>query len=79
MLEEHVGVQPLHFLDDIDTGMHDELVHVASCLAVAKARDAIAACFGRAKGKLEERFVRRRDDDEVVGHIEFILDEKKGF
>jgi hypothetical protein len=52
--------------DDVERGMHDELVHIPRGLAVAEAGDAIATGFGGAKGEFEERGVGRRDDAEVV-------------
>ena len=69
MFEVHVGVQPLDLFDDIDAGVHNELVHVARRFAVAEAGHAIAAAFGGPEGELEERPVCRGDNDEVVGHV----------
>ena len=57
---------PLHFLDEVEAAMDDELVHM-SCF-LAEVREAIAALLGRAELMLEERVVLCADYGEVIGH-----------
>jgi len=61
---------PLHLLNQIQRGVHEELVHVQRFRA--ELRDAIAALLRGAEGELEERVVEGADDGEVVGHSPFI-------
>jgi hypothetical protein len=63
----HVAASPLHLLDNVQTRVHDELVHVARL--VAEPRLAVAALLGRPKLMLEERVVLGADYDKVVGHV----------
>lgn len=51
MLEVHLASSPLHFFDNIQTAMHDELVHMARI--VPEARDAVAATSRCAKFMFE--------------------------
>lgn len=56
----------MNLLDDIQTAVYDELVHVPGLLA--EARLAIAALLRRPELVLEERVVLRADYGEVVRH-----------
>jgi hypothetical protein len=54
----------LNFLDNIETAVNDELVHVSGFMA--KAGNAVSTGLGSAKLVLEERVVSRSDDGKVV-------------
>lgn len=60
----HLVVGPLHLIHEIQTGVHDEWVHV-SCF-LAKACDAITALLGGAEFELEEGLVVGVYDAEIV-------------
>lgn len=59
-------VAPLDLLDNIETAVDNELVHVSSLFA--EASDTIATSFGSAKLMFKQRIVPRANDGEVVGH-----------
>jgi len=59
-------LEPLHLINNIQTAMHDERIHLA-CFG-GEASDAIAALFRSAEFELKERFVIGVNDAEVVGH-----------
>lgn len=63
----HCARGPLYFLDNVETAVDDELIHVARLFA--EARHAIAALLGGAKFVFEEGGVFCADDGEVVGHL----------
>lgn len=63
-------IRPLHLLDNIQTRMDDELVHVLRRLGESKPRNAIAAGFRGAEGDAEQGHVGGGEDGEVVGHVE---------
>lgn len=60
-------LQPLYFLDHVQTAVHDKLIHVP-CF-VAEARHAISAGLVSTELVLEERIVFRADYCKVVRHI----------
>lgn len=57
-------VSPLHFFDNVETAVNDELVHVSGF--VTKASNAISTSLGSAKFMFEERVVSCADDSEIV-------------
>jgi len=60
----HLPVYPLHLFHDVQTAVHDELVHVPGFFA--EASDAVAALFRGAEFVLEEGIVFCADDAEIV-------------
>ena len=62
----HLVVEPLQLVDDVETAVHDERVHVAGF--GAEAGDAITTLLGSAEFELEEHVVFGADDTEVVRH-----------
>jgi hypothetical protein len=62
----HPPIRPLSFLDNVQTRVDDELVHVLCRVREAESRNAIASTFGGAKGNIEEGFVGGGEDGEVV-------------
>jgi hypothetical protein len=62
----HLSTTPLHLLDDIQTAVHNKLVHMPSLLR--EPRDAIAALLRSAKLILEQRIILRANNGKVVRH-----------
>lgn len=58
---------PLRFLNEVDSSMHNKLVHMLRFLS--KTCNAVAAYFGGPEVQVEEGIVTRADDGEVVGHF----------
>lgn len=67
--EVHIPIHPLRLLQDVQTGVDDELVHVLRCIWEPEPRDAVAAALGGAEGEVEEGDVGGGEDGEVVGHF----------
>jgi len=65
----HLSSSPLHFLHDIQTTMHNELVHMPGLFR--KPRNAITALFRRAKFVFEKRVIERSNYAEIVWHFVF--------
>lgn len=63
-LIKHLSISPLHLLHDIQTAVHNKLVHVPRGLR--KSSDTIAALFGGAEFVLEERVILRANYGKVV-------------
>jgi hypothetical protein len=70
MMDQKIGkyiqsvVSPLHFFDDIETAMDDELVHVSGLMA--ETGNAVSTSLGSAEFMFEEGIISRADDGEVV-------------
>ncbi len=62
--DAHVTTQPLHFLDDVQAAMHDELVHVSGLRA--ETGNTVAAAFGGAEFVLEDGVVLGANYAEIV-------------
>jgi hypothetical protein len=59
-------IRPLHLLDNIQTRVNDELVHVLRCLRKTEPSYSIPAGFGGAKREAEQGDVGGGEDGEVV-------------
>jgi len=57
----------LYFLDDIQTAVHDELIHMSSLLC--ESRNAISALFRSAEFIFEQRVILCADYSEIVRHL----------
>ena len=60
-------IEPLHLIDDIQTTVYDERIHL-TCFH-SETSDTIAALFRGAEFELEEWFVIGVDNAEIVGHL----------
>ena len=69
-VNKHLPVPPLHLLYNIQTAVHNELVHMPRLLW--KPRHAITALLRRAKLIFEERIILRADDGKVVRHVSLL-------
>jgi hypothetical protein len=63
----HLSTTPLHLLDDIQTTVHNKLVHMPSLLW--EPCDAIAALLRSAELILEKRIILRANNGKVVRHF----------
>ena len=62
----HLSTTPLHLLNDIQTAVHNKLVHMPSLLR--EPCDAIAALLRSPELILEERIILRANNGKVVRH-----------
>lgn len=60
-------MRPLHLLDNVQTAVYDELVHMPGIWR--EPGQSIAALFGGAKLVFEERIVLSPDYSEIIRHL----------
>lgn len=65
-MDAHLIVEPLQFVDDVETAVHDEGIHTAGFRA--EASNAVTTLLRGAEFELEEWIIFGADDAEVVGH-----------